>query len=270
MTTDAPAVVPGGFIHRSVPVEATVQSDGRTVEAYAAVYDVYAEIRDHEGHYLEALSDRAFKRAIDRAKPQGSRDYWLTSVFYNHARTLHGTPSERYSAPIGVTKHIESDSRGLLTVTRYSDTDLGNEILSLVRDGAIRAQSFTGQILKSSPMIRRGQLRRAGADGQLPKVVRTELGLTEYGPTPMPAYQEAEIVGVRSLDLSELLRNPDATRALRDLLVSTPAEDQETAGADPDGSLAADDSPNPGRSVRPDDPFKRRLSAALRARGINQ
>lgn len=269
MSDDAPAVVPGGFIHRSVPVEATVQSDGRTVEAYAAVFDTPAEIRDHEGHYLESIGNGAFKRAINRAKPQGGRDYWLTSVFYNHGRTLHGTPSERYSAPIGVTQHIEEDARGLLTVTRYADTDLGREILSLVRDGAIRAQSFTGQIVRSSPMLRRGQLRRAGADG-LSKVTRTELGLTEYGPTPLPAYAEAEVVGVRSLDLSELLRSPDATRALRALLVSAPDQDSETTGADPDGSLAAADSPTAGRSDRPDDPFQRRLSVALRARGINQ
>lgn len=256
--------VPGGFIHRSVLVEANVQGDGRTVEAYAAVHDVEAEVRDHEGHYLERITRGAFRRAIDHARPQGSRSHWLVNVFYNHGRTLYGTPSERYSTPIGVTQHIEEDSRGLLTVTRYADTDLGNEILALVRDGAIRAQSFTGRIVRSDPMLRRGQLRRPAADGTLPVVTRTELGLSEYGPTPVPCYDAAEVVGVRSLDLSGLL--PDEVRALR-ALIATPSRDPAPVGTDLDRSLAADDPPA-GHSA-PLTPFQRRLSAALRARGIN-
>src|SRR6266568_7666268 len=39
--------------------------DGRTVEAYAAVFGEPAEIQDHEGHYVEVIDPSAFNRAID-------------------------------------------------------------------------------------------------------------------------------------------------------------------------------------------------------------
>jgi hypothetical protein len=41
------------------------------------------------------------------------------------------------------------------------------------------------------PTVRRG--------GQLPTIVRHELGLTDYGPTPIPVNAAAEILAVRSL-----------------------------------------------------------------------
>lgn len=261
-----------GFIQRAVPVEIEVKGDGRTVEAYATVYNVDAEIHDHEGHYKERIVQGAFKRAINRAKPQGSRTAWKTQVYFNHARTPLGTPSERWQDPIGVTQHIEEDSTGLLTVTRYLSDENGERALTMIREGAVQGQSFTGEIMRSTPELRRGQRRRPRHDGELEVVTRTELGLREYGPTPSPAYEEAVILGMRSLDLSSLLGKPDAVRALRELLDGAPDEDSPDEGADPDGSLAAEhDSPviEAARSVPPDDPFRRHLSAALRARGIN-
>lgn len=262
------------LIVRTAPVQVEIQSgsDGRTVEAYAAVYDRDAEIHDHEGHYKERIAQGAFKRAINRAKPQGSRTHWKTQVYFNHARTALGTASERWQDPVGVTQHIEEDSTGLLTVTRYLETEDGERALALIRGGAVQGQSFTGEIMRSSPPLRHGQRRRPGPDGQLAVVTRTELGLREYGPTPSPAYEDAVILGMRSLDLSELLASPDAVRSLRDLLNAAPTsdevEDSAPPGADPEGSLAAEDD-SPVRRSAPHDPFQRRLSVALRARGIN-
>lgn len=272
MTDEEP--VSGALIQRAAPVQVEIQpgSDGRTVEAYATVYNREAEIRDHEGHYLERIAPGAFKRAINRAKPQGSRPYWKTQVYFNHARTALGTASERWQDPVGVTQHIEEDSSGLLTVTRYLETEDGERALALIRGGAVQGQSFTGEIMRSDPMIRRGQRRAPGVDGKLPVVTRTELGLREYGPTPSPAYEDAVILGVRSLDLSDLLTRPDAVRALRDLLAAAPSEDSAPPGAGSDEPLAADDDstvPVAARSALPPTPSKRRLSVALRARGIN-
>lgn len=261
-----------GLIQRAVPVEIEVKGDGRTVEAYATVYDVDAEIHDHEGHYKERITRGAFKRAINRAKPQGSRTAWKTQVYFNHARTPLGTPSERWQDPIGVTQHIEEDSTGLLTVTRYLSDENGERALTMIREGAVQGQSFTGEIVRSTPELRRGQRRRP-IGGELETVTRTELGLREYGPTPSPAYEEAVILGMRSLDLSRLLDRPDAVRALRELLDAAPDEDSADEGADPDGPSPEDeDSPAPvaaARSTPPDNPLQRRLSVALRARGIN-
>jgi HK97 family phage prohead protease len=184
-----------GFISRAFPLEdiAIRAGDGRTVEAYAAVFDVEVPIQDGQGQYLEVIDRTAFNRAVDKARPQGSRGYWMTRCFYNHGMTLHGTPSERGSVPIGVTREIRVESRGLLTVTRYNETPFADEILESIKSGSITGQSFTGRIVRSDPSLARGLRYRPSQT-----VRRLELGLSEYGPTPNPFYTDAEIVSVRA------------------------------------------------------------------------
>ena len=189
-------------LFRSYPLEdahvvtrAEGDGSGRLVEAYCAVFDEPTEIYDHEGHYEEDINRAAFNKRI--ADVQRSRaGFGLVKCIYNHALTVHGTPSERFSMPAAVTKHVSAESRGVLTRAYYLDTPLGNELLEMWREGAITAQSFTGAIIRSSPELRRGEKYRP-RDGRLPRVTRLELGLKEYGPTPFPAYSGAELVGVR-------------------------------------------------------------------------
>jgi hypothetical protein len=110
--------------------------------------------------------------------------------------TIMGTPSERGSMPIATPVDIRPETRGLLTLARYSDTPFADEVLENIRNGAITAQSFTGRIVRSDPQLRRGD-KHYPRGGQLTRVRRTELGLKEFGPTPFEAYSGAEIVGVR-------------------------------------------------------------------------
>jgi HK97 family phage prohead protease len=170
-------------------------STGRLVEAYAAVFNVPAEIRDFEGHYLEEIDPAAFNKIV--ADVSRSRaGFGKVKVMYNHGMTIHGTPSERGSMPIGTPVEIRPEARGLLTLTRYSETPFADEVLENIRNGAITAQSFTGRIVRSDPQLRNGDRHRPRG-GALPQVRRVELGLKEYGPTPFEAYTGAEIVGVR-------------------------------------------------------------------------
>jgi HK97 family phage prohead protease len=268
-------IMPSLFM-RSFPLEdihITRSGDGRTVEAYAAVFDVEAEIQDFEGHYNEVIDRTSFNRAISHAKPQGQRSNWNVGVFYNHGMTIHGTPSDRGSMPIGTPVDIRAESRGLLTVTRYNNNPLAEETLEAIRSGSVRAQSFTGRIVRSTPALSRAQMRngghRATSDGTLTTVRRMELGLREYGPTPMPAYQDAAILGVRSI--SDL-------RALRALLAATPELVDEIddltdpvveLGTAPNEAPAADNPPTPdGEHLNRHTPLQRRIQAALRARGV--
>lgn len=171
-------------------------SSGRLVEAYCAVFGEPVEIKDFQGHYIEDIDGSAFNKRI--ADVQRSRaGFGLVKCMYNHGLTIHGTPAERFSMPCAVTEHISAEGRGVLTRARYLDTALGNEVLELWRSGAITAQSFTGSIIRSSPELRhRGdQYRPRG--GELPRVRRLELGLREFGGTPFPAYDGADLVGVR-------------------------------------------------------------------------
>jgi HK97 family phage prohead protease len=201
---------------RAFPLEDIAVSktpDGRTVEAFAAVFDTPAEVRDQDGHYREQISQRAFAKTLAESR---RGDAWTTAVVYNHGMTLHGTPSERATVPLGTTLHMETTSRGLLTVSRYSKTELADEILESIRNGAITGQSFSGKFLQSDGH-RRGQKLGPNRAGELPLVTRTEIKLVEYGPTPFPVYAEAEVIGVRAL----LASLPDDE--LRELLSGTPA-----------------------------------------------
>jgi HK97 family phage prohead protease len=171
--------------------------DGRTVEAYAAVFDRAVPIRDHQGEYEEVIAPGSFRKTLaERGNNFG--------VFYNHARGIHGQPSDLFSIPIGVPVDVREDMRGVVTVTRYNQTPLADQILETIRNGDIKGQSFSGRFVKSNPEPPKYGFR-ADADGLLPTVTRTEVALIEYGPTPFPAYDEAAILGVRSALLRELI-----------------------------------------------------------------
>jgi len=231
--------------------------DGRVVEAYAAVFDIPAEITDGQGQYAEVIERTAFDRAIGLGIQR-------ISVFYNHGMNLYGGPSDRFSVPIGTPEEIRADGKGLLTVTRFAKTPLADEILEIIRSGGIAGYSFTGRLVTSHPnRPPRGGYRR-DPGGSLVNVRRIHLGLQEYGPTPMPAYSQAAIVGVRAA-----LRDAALREELRALLSSTPDEDQGDRFDSLDDSGQVADDQLTQHSVR-QSPFARRLQATLIARGITQ
>lgn len=198
------------YISRGVPIT-DLEVQGRTVTAYAAVFDQPAEISDGHGHYMETIDRAAFNRTI---KGAGAK----AGVFYNHGMTIHGTPSESGSIPIGVPTSITADRKGLLTVSRYNGTPMADAVLEAMRDGAIPGYSFTGRIIRSNPPT----VPKAKRGGDLPVITRTELGLKEYGPTPFPAYSGAEILSVRSAMVAEraIMSDDELAEKLLTLLLS--------------------------------------------------
>ena len=239
--------------YRSFPLEdISIRSggDGRTVEAYAAVFNTPAPISDQDGQYIEELDPAVFNRAISDAAPQGSRKNWRIGVFYNHGMTIMGTPSDRHSMPIGKINDIKADNRGLWTEIRYNRTPLADEVLENIREGSIPGYSFSGMFRRSSPLVPRGGFRANHRTGELPTVRRTESTLKELGPTPFPYYKDAEIVGMRALfgaDPELLLR---MMSMLRD---GAPSDSPPLPGAPSDEGLAAEDSRllvRSGRSVK--------------------
>jgi len=178
--------------------------DGRTVDAYATVFDTPVPIHDQDGDYIEVIDRRAFDRILPKLAPSGGRSSWRVGVFYNHGMTLHGTPSDLNSMPIGVPLEIKADGHGLFTRTRYSKGPEIDRILDAISEGSLSAYSFSGRFDRSDPTPPRGGFR-ADARGNLRTVRRTESTLREYGPTPFPAYQDAAIVGVRAEQITEQL-----------------------------------------------------------------
>lgn len=191
----------GAFV-RAFPldnIQIRAGGDGRTVEAYAAVFDTPTEIHDQQGHYREQLGRTSFNKTI---ADQGLR----FGVYYNHALTVRGTPSDLGSVPLG--SPVEAprvDGRGVITVSRYNRSALADSVLEAIRAGDITGQSFSGRFITSTPPVPRGGYRAAG-DGSLPLVTRQQIAMREYGPTPMPAYDVPMVLGVRH-------RGDDASRA---------------------------------------------------------
>ena len=213
--------------------------DGRTVEAYAAIWDSPAEVRDVHGHYVERISRSAFDKFI---RERGQQDI---PVDFNHGMTAAGTPSDIYSVPIGRSMEVRADGRGLWTVSRYNEGPDADRVLEAIRNGAIKAQSFRGRVYKS---VR--QAKRAGE--RLDTVTRTELGLTEYGPTPTAVYKDAAILAVRSEQAAVLATLLDQGIDLDQLLElartsTTPQEPETYATSDPE---AGTDEPGDAHSSR--------------------
>jgi HK97 family phage prohead protease len=213
-------------------------SDGRTVEAYAAVFDTPTEVMDQHGHYTEVIAPSAFNKTLaERARKVG--------VFYNHGYNLAGQPDMLGSVPIGTPVEIRADNRGLFTVTRYNKSALADSVLEAIRNGDITGQSFRGRIYKSTPQRVPG--RRSGEP--LPTVTRTELGLTEYGPTPSPVYEGAHILAVRAEQVAASIQGLDdeQRRALIRMLSSTTPREPETTATPNPGAGTEEPRPHSGR-----------------------
>lgn len=224
--------------------------DGRIVEAYAAAFNVPAEVRDQDGHYNEIMSRTSFDKTIaERGTNFG--------VFYNHARTIAGTPDGSLSVPIGVPIEVSTDERGVFTATRYLDNPLADSVLDGIKQRAIRGQSFSGRFIKSS--------RSRASRGELPVITRSEVAMREYGPTVFPVHTSAAILSTRSVSdfLDELAQlDPEDLDRFRNMLgITAPAADA-TLGT-PTGAAPTDEPPEALRSVT-----KFTFAAAVRQKGI--
>lgn len=217
-------------IFRAFALDATdisIRSDGtgRTVDAYAAVFNQPAEIVDFEGHYREQLAPTSFNQTL-------SRNGLRFGVFYNHSRTLMGTPSDMFSMPLGSPVEIRPDGKGLLTTVRYNANPLADQVLEAIRNGDIGGMSWSGRIIGQDVRTPRGGFK-PGRDGELPLVTRTEIALKEFGPTPFPAYVGADILGVRSVDIARALREmDDDERAEMAALLNLPVARLDDAARD--------------------------------------
>lgn len=230
-------------IERAVPLD-DLEVKGRTVTAYAAAFDSPASVYDPQfnpARHLESVARSAFTRALNAGAGRKAK------VLFNHGKTIDGTPSERYSMPIATPVEVRADGRGLLTVSRYANTPLADEVLELIRNESITGQSFRGAVYKYA--------ERGGI------VELTECGLREYGPCPFPAYADAEIVSIRSAaDLMEAVTDltPEQRAELARLLSSsntsnnpdTPIVGLDAAPA-PEGTAAVTPDEDPS-TVDPD------------------
>ncbi len=229
------------------PLEVARSGGGRTLVGYVAVFESPTQINDAHGTYIEQHARTAFNKTVAE---RGNRFL----VTYNHGKTLYGTPSAEFSIPLGVPTSVSIDSRGVLAEIAVDKTPLGDAVLEGARSGSIPGMSYSGRFLQSTPDKPRGGYRPDARSGALTNVTRLEVAMHEFGPTPVPAYDAAELIGVRALVQSiegltasqraELIALLSDAHELRS---STPVEPDDLGT--PSGAAVSDESPAALRST---------------------
>jgi HK97 family phage prohead protease len=220
---------------------------GRTLVGYAAVFDVWTEIDSFwEGHFLERLAPRAFDNTLAK---RGDR----VKVQFNH-----GFDPSIGDKPLGKASRMEPDDTGLWTETPLSRTSYNDDLIELLRDGAIDGMSFRFRVTEES-WKDDGDPSDVNPRG-LPERTIEALDLFEFGPVTFPAY-EATSAGVRSADIYRAWRqNPDL------LLPSTVGNRGTGEGSQPDDSRPAE---APVAQATKDERLRRWRQAAPKYRGVH-
>ena len=216
--------------------------EGRTMTGYPIVFDTWTEIHSWEGDFKERIAPGAVSKTL-----RESRD--KIKVLFNH-----GMDPSIGDKPLGKPTVMRADDTGLYVEVPLSETSYNDDLLALMRDGAVDGQSFRFSVVKEEwDKPKRG----------LPERTITELRLMEFGPVTFPAYQ-ATTVGIRSReDYSEWRGLTDDKR--RDIArIMGVSFDLRTLNG------AADSTPPESRDDIPDEPQSHsealtRRQSALRA-----
>ena len=126
---------------RAMPLNQAEETQTRTIEGYAAVFDEEAimYISDYTGYtYKEVISRGAFDNT----------DFSNCVLNYNHggmmmARTQSGT------------LRLTTDSRGLKVEADMANTSNGNDVYELIKRGDLSKMSFAFTVAKESETIDR-------------------------------------------------------------------------------------------------------------------
>ena len=147
---------------RTSPITLELRADGRTIVGTIVPYGTEARI----GSYTETFAPGAFADADPAQIP-------LTTVH------------DRESLPIGRAIALTDTEAGLQAELRVSETRLGDEALTLIRDGAA-----TGLSVGFIPVEDRWDQARTA-------VRRIKAKLVEISLVAFPAYKDARIMAVR-------------------------------------------------------------------------
>jgi HK97 family phage prohead protease len=199
---------PSRLCFRSVEFETSGDSDGRTLEGYAAVFDHPTRIDSWEGKFDETVIRGAFAKTLSERKPVLQFD--------------HGRDVRTGSVPIGSISEIREDTKGLFIKARLFDNAAVEPIRQAIEGGAIDGMSFRFKVNQDDwydgdgNRVRESDLSSMlkDKDQALRRTIR-EVELYEAGPVVFPAY-EATSVGVRSL--MSMLNDEDRDTLLDELI----------------------------------------------------
>jgi HK97 family phage prohead protease len=174
--------------------ERSGDGDGRTLEGYAAVFDVPTEINSWEGNFKETIARGAFRKTLQERKPVLQFD--------------HGHDSRFGSLPIGSFEEVKEDRHGLKVRAKLFDH--AEPIREAISSGAVSGMSFRFQVVRDQWADKDGNVIKDRSElsellyskeaqkkrGPLQRTIK-EVKLMEAGPVVFPAYPQTS-VGVRS------------------------------------------------------------------------
>ncbi len=164
---------------RTTATDFEVRGDGRTIAGIAVPFGVAARIGGPHG-FDETFRRGAFARTISE---RGDKVKLLA---------VHNTDQ----MPLGKVVVLREDAAGLYIEARVSATVQGDEVLTLIRDGAI--DSFS---IGFSPVKDEWNTQRTA-------VTRTETRLHEVSAVAFPAFDTARITSVRNEQTEQPLAIP--------------------------------------------------------------
>jgi HK97 family phage prohead protease len=187
---------------KAFATEFKVSGDGRTVEGYASTFGNV----DHVGDVVVA---GAYKRTLNNNKGR-------IKVLRDHEH------------PIGVPIEAYEDTKGLYTRSRISDTQLGNETLTLLRDGVLDRMSIGYEPV---------QKEHGEHEGKQVRFLK-EIKLYEWSIVTFPANDAAAVTGIKALEdieraFEEYKHGRLTAQQLADLLTKAAPTDPAPLGAPP-------------------------------------
>lgn len=170
-----------------------IRGDGRTVYGLAVPFDRESVVDDGYGKYREVFRHGAFTRTINGGVKR-------VKLYVNHSHRRGGEG-------VGVAHELREDRAGLVGEFRVVETPDGDSALAKVRAGVFDAFSV-------------GFAEVPGKDRKTRDLVeRLEVKLREVSLVSFPAYEDAVISGVRSLESDDFIRhllNLDADEAIEE------------------------------------------------------
>jgi hypothetical protein len=174
-------------INATPDLDVRAGGDGRTIHGLVVPFDTPTRISSRlEGTFTETFRRGAFDKTIREAGGKVQ-----LAVLHDRETRL----------PIGRATSLREDPVGLVGEFRVSKTTMGDEVLELVKDGALDGLSIGFQPIRDHWAKDRS------------RVERLEVALREVSVVSVPAYDTARIVGVRAAD-GPYIPAVEATRRL--------------------------------------------------------
>ena len=139
---------------RTNVADLTIRSDGRTIAGIAVPYGTATTITERGSRYEEIFRPGAFKRSIAE---RGSK----VKLLAQH---------DRDAMPLGVATLLREEAAGLYGEFRVSATAKGDEILELVRDGAVDSFSVGFRPIRDNWTSNRTRVPSPGVDPSTPEI----------------------------------------------------------------------------------------------------